>query len=173
VVDVPPADRQPIATVIELTVDGDPKKIEPIGVVYHSKSLAYSCRTTASNTFRNMTSYAPSKAVDDDPTTRWATDTGTQAAWLEINLGKTQSFDRAMVDEPDEYQRIEAFELQYQEGQNWRTFHAGTKIGPKRMFTFPPVSAQCVRLNILKATEGPTLWEFQLFAPASAARKQK
>ncbi len=30
---------------------------------------------------------------------------------------------------------------------------------------FPPVKARVVRLNILKATEGPTIWEFQVFAP--------
>ena len=29
---------------------------------------------------------------------------------------------------------------------------------------FTPVTAQVWRLNILKASDGPTLWEFQLFA---------
>jgi alpha-L-fucosidase len=63
------------------------------------------------------------------------------------------------------YDRVRQFELQYQEGDAWKTFLSGTRIGEKLAQDFAPVTAQCVRLNILEATEGPTIWEFQLLAP--------
>jgi alpha-L-fucosidase len=66
-------------------------------------------------------------ALDDDPETRWATDSGTHEAWLEVDLGK--------------------------------------RIGEECLLRFDPITTAVVRLNILSATEGPTIWEFQLFPP--------
>ena len=47
------------------------------------------------------------------------------------------------------------------ERRGWR----GTRLGPDYSSQFEPVTARYVRLNILQATKGPTIWEFQLFAP--------
>ena len=41
----------------------------------------------------------------------------------------------------------------------------GTLVGPDYERRFAPVAARRVRLKILEATDGPTLWEFQLLAP--------
>ncbi len=60
------------------------------------------------------------------------------------------------------YDRVRGFELQYAKGQAWTTFHKGERIGEKFSTEVDPVTAQRVRLNILEATDGPTLWEFQL-----------
>ena len=62
--------------------------------------------------------------------------------------------------------RVKAFELQYQEGNDWKTFFKGTTIGRNREVRFDPVTARHVRLNI-DGENGPTINEFQLFAPAS------
>jgi len=101
--------------------------------------------------------------VDDDPTTRWATNSGTKQAWLEIDLGKLTTFDRVKISE--EFGRVRQFELQYKDGNDWNTFIEGKKLGAGYSKQFKPVTAQYVRLNILDATDGPTIWEFQLFAP--------
>ena len=103
--------------------------------------------------------------MDDDTGTRWATDSGTKQAWLEVDLGKSMTFSRAVISE--EFDRIQKFELQYRDGQQWRTFTKGTKIGNKLELNFSSITARHVRLNILDATEGPTIWEFRLFAPKS------
>jgi len=110
-----------------------------------------------------MAQHGPAKAVDDDPATRWATDYGTKQAWLEVDLGRTMTFDRAKISEA--YDRVREFELQYKDGDQWRTFVRGTKIGLDFSKQFEPVTARQVRLNILNAAEGPSIWEFQLFAP--------
>jgi alpha-L-fucosidase len=102
--------------------------------------------------------------LDDDPGTRWATDVGTHEAWLQVDLGSPRVISSAFISESCG-QRVEEFELQRQVDGRWETFHRGTHLGDNAELQFAPITAQTVRLNILKATEGPTLWEFQLFAP--------
>jgi alpha-L-fucosidase len=85
---------------------------------------------------------------------------------LEVDLVTPATFNRVMIDEPEEYQRIEAFELQAaDEDGNWKTFYTGSTIGPGWTLNVESVTARRVRLQILRASEGPTLWEFQLYGP--------
>ncbi|MCX5670143.1 MAG: alpha-L-fucosidase [Planctomycetota bacterium] len=157
---VPPADRQEIDTLVALTLDGpafDAKVARPAGSVTAGKKAA------ASNVYRNMLAqHGPQRAVDDDDETRWATDTGVHEAWLEVDLGKPETVDRAAISE--EYDRVGAFELQAKRDGQWETFARGEKIGHDLALKFAPVTAQVFRLNILKADDGPTIWEFRLFA---------
>ena len=121
-------------------------------------------KATASNVFQSDTTYSAEKAIDNDANTRWATDAGTHKAWLEIDLGRPLTFDRAAIDEAYG-ERVQAFELQSKEGEQWKTFYQGKTIGEGFSAEFPIVTAQVVRLKILAASEGPTITEFQLFAP--------
>ena len=62
-----------------------------------------------------------------------------------------------------ELKRIHRFAVEYlQEGQ-WKACCQGENPGERVSLRFPPVTAQRVRLNLLDATGGPTIWEFQLF----------
>jgi alpha-L-fucosidase len=164
VLSVPAAHQDPMDTLIELTVDRPAIELAPASAA-QGTSLTSGAKATASNVFQKNKQFGPDKALDDDENTRWATDAGTHEAWLEVDFGKPVTFDRVAIDEPGEYKRVEAFELQYKDGENWKTFHQGTTIGPGWTARFEPVTAQYVRLNILKANEGPTIWEFKLFAP--------
>ncbi len=156
--------RDEIATVIELTVEGEAFGIRPVSVARRSSSLAFEVKAKASNVYRKMTAeYGPTKALDDDESTRWATDEGVCEAWLEVDLGKPRTIARVRIHEPKEYARIRSFELQHRDGETWKTLHKGTTIGPNWTHQVSPVTAQHVRLNILEATDGPTLYEFQLF----------
>ena len=157
---VPPQSRQEIDTIVKLTLDGPAGEIEPITLT--SPSLAAGKKATASNTFMRMAEFGPSKALDDDAGTRWATDSGTKQAWIEVDLGKPVTFNQVAINEA--YDRARKFELQCKEGDAWKTFLEGTRIGEEYSKGFNPVTAQVVRLNILEATDGPTIWEFQLLA---------
>ncbi len=159
---VPKAHRQAIDTIVVLEFDGPAFGIK-MGTL-RSGSLALGKEARASNVYRKMHTYGPDKALDDDPDTRWATDSGTHQAWVEVDLGKPTPIARAVIHEAYAG-RVREFELQAKEGDAWRTFARGTTIGERRILKFPPVTARIVRLNILKATEGPTIWEFQLFPP--------
>ena len=60
--------------------------------------------------------------------------------------------------------RVQSFQLQYKDGDQWQTFYSGTTIGEGfHTSDFKPITARQVRLNILQATGGPTINEFQLF----------
>jgi alpha-L-fucosidase len=158
---VVPRSRSEIDTIVKLELDGPAGDIEPLAL--RSGSLASGKKATASNVFQNSREHGPGKAFDDDPGTRWATDYGVKQAWLEVDLGKPMTF--ASVTLSEAYDRVRRFELQYKDGETWKTFLSGTRIGEKFTQDFAPVTAQYVRLNILEATEGPTIWEFQLMAP--------
>ena len=153
--------RQKLDTIIKLQLNGPVADISPVSMP--SASLACGKKTTASNVYQNSPSHGPDKAVDDDPATRWATDSGTRQAWLEVDLGKPMTFNRVKISEA--YDRVRDFELEAKDGDRWQTFARGTRIGDDYSRQFDPVTARLVRLHILKATDGPTIWEFQLLAP--------
>jgi alpha-L-fucosidase len=158
---VPPQHRQEIDTIVKLELDGPAGEIQPMAAV--SNSLTAGAKATASNVYQNQRAHGPDKAIDGDPATRWATDSRVKQAWLELDLGKPVTFGRAVISE--EYDRVRRFELQYKDGETWKTFLQGTRIGEQYAQDFTPVTARYVRLNILEATDGPTIWEFQLLAP--------
>ena len=161
---VRPEDRDEIDTIVLLELDASAETMTPINWRISSGSLAFDNPVTASNTFRNMAEYRPGKAVDDDERTRWATDSGTKAAWIEVDLGKPTMFNCVRIREAVEYgERIQRFQLEYKVGDKWKIALSGNGVGNDYESRFPTVTARHVRLNILAATEGPTIWEFQLF----------
>ncbi|MBN2312955.1 MAG: alpha-L-fucosidase [Sedimentisphaerales bacterium] len=157
---IPKAYRHELDTIIELKLDGPAGEIDPVSLP--SKSLAFQKKVRASNIYQNLSLHGPDKAVDDDPTTRWATDYGVKQAWLEVDLGKPETFDQ--VDMSEEYGRIRKFELQYKDGEEWKTFARDSRIRDSYSTQFEPVTARYVRLNILDAIEGPTIYEFHVLA---------
>jgi len=156
---VPPQHRHEIDTVVELELDGLAEDIAPRAM--RSGSLAAFKKIKASSVWPNP-GYEPDKAVDDDDGTRWGAGSDARSGWLEIDLGKPETLNRAVILEGP-WNRVRAFELQYKDGEAWKTFAKGTKIGTLRL-TFEPVTTRFVRLNILSATNVPTIWEVQLFS---------
>jgi alpha-L-fucosidase len=163
-ISVPADQRDATDTIVKLELDASAKdvpaiKSQPNGAA----SLTTGKKATASNWFQKSDTYAPDKAVDDDPDTRWGCDWGTHSCWLEVDLGAPQTFDRAAISEP--YDRVQEFELQVMDRGEWRAFHHGTTIGENLALKFAPVTGRHVRLNLRRTTDGPSIWEFQLFAP--------
>jgi len=105
-------------------------------------------------------SYSADRAFDDDPGTRWGGAPETRAGWLAVDLGEPKPFSKVMIHEG--WDRTRKFELQVRKGDTWQTIHAGTTIGENYSAEFEKVEAQHVRLNILEATDVPTIWEVQL-----------
>ncbi len=147
-------DRQEIDTIVQLELDGPALDLPPV-------SMPSSIKASASNVYhKNEDDYGADKAFDDDPHTRWATDAGTKQAWIAIDLGKPVALIGVKIHEaiPD---RVEQFQLEVQEGGQWKTVLSGDKLN-RFSRRFPAVTAQHVRLNVLRANEGPTIAEIQL-----------
>ncbi len=162
-----PTIRSPIDTVIVLELDGPASALAPVAVavaVGGGGSLSSGRPARASNVFMKLEEFGPGEATDDDASTRWATDSGTKSAWIEVDLGAVQEIGRVGIDEAYGT-RVRRFELQVRaaEGDEWRTCLTGTTLGGGYEKGFPPVKARWVRLNVLEATEGPTLNEFRVW----------
>ena len=167
---VPPAKRAALNTKLDKKghppaggqASGTPQELPPDA----AKSVAQGKQATASNVYRRQADCRPELAFDGDPGTRWASDAGLKQAWLAVDLGKPRTIGRAFFSEA--YDRIEQFELQADRDGRWETFARGGRIGSGLEMKFPPVTVQKVRLNVLQATDGPTIWEFLLFEPNEA-----
>jgi alpha-L-fucosidase len=159
---VPSIFRDKNDTVIKLELNGSAMDIPPVkaGV----GSLTEGKKVTASNVYRNQGAHGPDKAVDGDLQSRWATDEGIKQAWLQVDLGKPTEFNRVFIDEAYAG-RVKQFEFQFEQNGEWKTLFADISLGSNYQHKFNPITAQKVRLNILDATNGPTINEFQLFAP--------
>ncbi|AQT67588.1 Alpha-L-fucosidase [Anaerohalosphaera lusitana] len=157
---LPDSQQDPVATIVELTLNTNTANLKPVDVP--SLSVAHDKPAEASNVYKNQTAqYGPAKAFDDDDATRWATDAGTSSAWLAVDLQEPTKISKALIKEAYPG-RVKKFQLQYKQGGTWQTFHQGTTLPAETEITFEPVNAQHIRLNILNAAEGPTIYEFQL-----------
>jgi len=163
---LPAGDRQEIDTIIALQLDRPASEIAPLAVLTGSRSLATGRKATASNVFQGLAEYGADKAFDDNSETRWATDSGTKSAWLEVDLGKPATVGRAVIEQAfPELNRVHKFAIECWQDNQWKPCYRGENLGASFDATFKPVTAQRVRLNITEATDGPTIWEFELFPP--------
>ena len=164
---LPPARPGQQDLIIVLELDRKAEAIEPVSTNFRSMSLATAKKATASNYYQGLATYAPEKAFDDNDDSRWATDNGTHSAWLEIDLGTPQLIGRAIVKQAfPELKRIRKFSIDYWDQNQWRVCHSGENMGEILDVRIKPVTAQRFRLNITEASEGPTIWEFQLYPPS-------
>ena len=164
---LPVGDRRELDTIIALKLDRPAGDIEPLDVRNPaSHSLATAKKATASNVFQNSASYGADKAFDDVDETRWATDPGTTNAWLEVDLGKPETVNRAVIEQAyPELKRVKKFAIEYWKDDQWKPCYQGENLGATLDAAFEPVAAQRIRLNITETTGGPTIFEFKLFPP--------
>jgi len=164
-ISLPVAQRDEIDTIIALDLDGSAEDIPPISLIAHG-SLTLRKGVAASANWSDE--YCAEMAFDGDENTRWGAEPGSTSGWLQVDMGEAKTFDRIVVLESP-WNRTQKFELQYRDGNTWKTFHEGTAMGDLRL-QFKPVTARFFRLNILEATDVPTIWEVHLYPPGSAGK---
>jgi len=154
---IPQTTLEPVDTIVKLEVDRPAMKIP---VVTHVSGI----KSTASNVYKGQNEeYGPQQAFDNDPQTRWATDSSTKQCWIAADLGKATTIQSVRIQEAADYaDRVTKFEFQYRDGGEWKTIFSGTKIGTKFHKKFTPVTAREFRVNILDATDGPTIAGIEL-----------
>ena len=146
----------PIDTVVRIIVDGPALDIPAMAQTSETKAAA-------SNIYQSQKDeFGPQKAFDNDPHTRWATDSGTKEAWVSADFEKPLTVQRVRIEEAYPG-RVKAFDFQYREGQEWKTVFTGTTLGAWFQLQFEPVTAREFRLNIREATDGPTIADIELF----------
>ena len=107
--------------------------------------------------------YGADKAFDGDPTTYWATEDGTTAASIEVELDAAKPFDRVVLAEPTWLgQRVRKFRISVlpppdAHDRSWSVIADGTTIGHKRIVRVPETRAERLRVEILDARACPCL----------------
>ncbi len=150
--------RDPIDTIIVLELDSSAMDIKPVAT---PNPKCVSARKPCSASSEWSKKYRAAMAFDGDRSTRWGGKSGSRSGWLAVDLGKPTTLDRVMIFESP-WNRIIKFRLEYLEGEKWIPFHEGAKLGDFRL-RFKPITAQHVRLNVLEATDVPTIWEVQFY----------
>ena len=83
---------------------------------------------------------------------------------IELILPDAKTFDVVSLQENIAIgQRIENFELEYKEGNEWKQLAKGTTVGYKRLLRFKEITTKEIRLRILSSRLNPTLSELGLY----------
>ena len=155
-------DKIPALTVSPLPAD--PEQINPFGSPRQpaklKPALSSGKMATASSTYG--AAYAPAKAFDDDPATRWAGAAGSRSGWLEVDLGEAKTVGKVEIAEL-EFPSTQEFTVECQVNGAWQEVARGTTINGTKILKFPPVQTRRVRVNLLKTLDDvPTLGEFRV-----------
>ncbi|MFC5193026.1 alpha-L-fucosidase [Algoriphagus aquatilis] len=105
---------------------------------------------------------------DGDFNTYWTTPDGQLQASVEVDFGKTVSFNRLLIQEfVNLGQRVKAFSLEKEVNGSWEKIAEGTTIGYKRILRFPDTEAKKIRINFLDGKGIPVISEIGVYsAPA-------
>jgi alpha-L-fucosidase len=135
IVNLPGAVPDPIANVVALTLEGDPK------TDYRSVVMDLPVNASAAQKSAAL-------VVDRNVRSRWESPETT--GWLEFTLAQPATVGTLRISPA--YCKVSDFNLEYKEGENWKPILTGEKA-PDTTVTmdFPPVTARVFRLNILSS----------------------
>lgn len=126
--------------------------------------LARGAKATASQTRGDDPQFAPSRVVDDQRATYWATDDAVHTAELVLDLGQPVTFDVVRV---REYlplgQRVERFAVDAWSDGAWKELATATHIGQQRLLKTALSTTTKVRLRITQSAACPAISELGLF----------
>lgn len=159
---LPPQTPDPIDTVVVVETDG-PAQVMMLRNLALGKPVEVSSVWPGREDELNK-----SHITDGKLDTIWASEESARSAWVTVDLGTTQEVSAATLSDSP-YHRTQAFNLEAKVDGEWKKLAEvtplveGTVIGDGLDISFPPVKARLFRLNITKASNTPTLAEFQLF----------
>ncbi len=110
--------------------------------------------------------------LDGKYDTYWTTKGKDTIAVIELTLKTKSTFNVFMLQEEIAVgQRIEKFELDYWDGNEWKKATEGTTVGYKRLLQFDDVTTDKVRLKILSSRLNPTIAELGLYYQSNTEKK--
>lgn len=162
-VDVPVNERDAVDTILKLTLAEDGPSAEQLApVLVPTRSLGRLQNVTSSHVAEQA-----ANLVDDDPATQWVP--GVRQCWVEIDLGKDQTFRRVDIREEGHAweRRTSNFELLARPADSapdaWQTLDKGTSIGSTYSKSFAPITARYLRLKVNDSGALPRFSEIQIY----------
>lgn len=110
--------------------------------------------------------------TDNDNRTVWTTKKNDSTGVIEFVLKSPQRFDVLLLQEDiRKGQRIERFRVEYKDPHKneWQPLVRGTTVGYKRIFRFPAVEGNALRIIIESSRTNPILAEVGLYKEAAAS----
>jgi len=149
--------------------DDDVKALKAFGDIVRKtfqNNFAKGAAITTTNS-RGM-NFHPSKMLDHNRNTYWATTDQIHTASLQIDLKSAKTFDIVSLQEYIPLgQRIEGFNIEVLEKGSWKKIYDGTSIGAKKLIKLEkPITASKVKINITKSPVCITLSEIGLYNQA-------
>jgi alpha-L-fucosidase len=158
IIDIPGESLQAINTIVEIETSGNVMNIKPM--VISSESLTYNKKASASSNpdpnWRGINSINNGDWVGHS----WTPAKDDKAPWAEIDLGKPEKISKAIIYENGT--AVKAFEIQYLQGDNWKTAFKGKTIGSRAEFKLSKFTAQKVRLVLKEFSGVPGIYELVL-----------
>jgi alpha-L-fucosidase len=111
----------------------------------------------------------PDQANDADFQSSWCLDEGQTSGWLEVDLGKQETFNIVSLVEPagrwNDYlqSRIRSYRFQHWNGENWVTLVGGETPAPTTIHRIPRLSSQRLRLLLECSKESPHIDEIGVY----------
>jgi alpha-L-fucosidase len=127
-----------------------------------SHDLAQGAHVTASSAF--SPAFAPANVLSN--TAPWAaSEDDRSGAWITLHLPKAETFNVVRLREACEFGvRIDEFAFDIWQDRKWQTLAQHSCLGPRRLLRLDArVTAQKVRLRIVKASASPVLAELGLY----------
>lgn len=147
----------PVASVIAIEIEGEPKPLAAPKLV--SKGI----RPEVSGFWPGREAQLDAKFITDgDPNTMWAAEEAARAATVTIELGSAQDISEILLSDAP-YSRTQEFDVEAKTTDGWRKIASGTSIGAALRLPADGLRATTLRLNLRKASDTPTIAEFQVF----------
>jgi alpha-L-fucosidase len=155
---VPAAAPDPIVSVVAVEIEGEPAPLTPPQVV--TKGVLPEVSSFWPGREAQL---SPKFITDGDPNSMWAAEEKARAATVTLPLGKSLEVCEIMLSDAP-YGRTQEFDVEVRSGAAWRKVASGTTIGGGLHLPVSGVRTDAVRVNIRKASDTPTLAEFQVLA---------
>ena len=127
-------------------------------------NLAKNANATSTAYRGDDEAYGPSKTIDDDEETYWATDDETTTGSFEIELSETTTIKYVELREYIQLgQRVKSFTIEALKGDNWSTIGNGTTVGFKRILNVEPIATNRIRVTITDSKACPLISSVRIY----------
>lgn len=155
---VPENAPDPVASVIAIEIEGEPQPLVA------PKPVTKGIRPEVSSFWPGREAELDAKFITDgDPNTMWAAAEAERSATVTIDLGEEREITEILLSDSP-YGRTQEFNLEAKSADGWRKIATGTTIGSGLRIPAESLRTSAVRLHIRKASDTPTLAEFQVSA---------
>ncbi|WP_229379855.1 alpha-L-fucosidase [Fibrella forsythiae] len=129
-----------------------------------SHNLAGGKTVTSNSVFSKASTYAASNVLDGNRDTYWAAAKEAKQATLDIDLGKSTTLNRLLIEEYIALgQRVKKFSVSAWQNGQYQAIATGTTIGNRRILRFPTVTTSKLRISIDEAKASPLIGNIEVY----------